>query len=230
MNPPLLYRTARRGTFGKRAEYAQGSFSDALFVYLDGDPEPESAAAVDERFRARPLVCLTEAWENHIHTRYPDAKAYTRYMMKPTSRFTVPEGRILPEGYRISRMDGAAFGLHPFGHGKNYLSYEAFRAEGAGAVAYRGSEIVAAASSFLSLEGEVELDVFTAEEHRGKGLAAACIAMMLQDCEERGITVHWDAQNEVSRHLAEKFGFEEETAYPVYWLPEKEEQNNGSEA
>ena len=44
-------------------------------------------------------------------------------------------------------------------------------------------------------------------------------AGMLQDCMRRGITVHWDAQNEVSRHLAEKFGFEAETAYSVYWIP-----------
>ncbi len=229
MNTPLLYRAARRGTFGKREEYAQGSISDALFVYLDGTPEPETAAEVDERFRVRPLVCLTDAWDRHVRTRYPDAKAYTRYMMKPANRFTIPEDRSLPEGYRIARMDEAAFSAHPFSHGENYLSYEAFRTEGAGAVVYRGGEIAASASSFLSLDGEAELDVSTAEDHRGKGLAAACIAMMLRDCEEREITVHWDAQNEVSRHLAEKFGFEEETAYKVYWLPEKEEENNGSE-
>jgi len=36
---------------------------------------------------------------------------------------------------------------------------------------------------------------------------------------ERGITVHWDAQNDVSRHLAEKFGFETEEEYSVFWLP-----------
>lgn len=35
---------------------------------------------------------------------------------------------------------------------------------------------------------------------------------------ERGITVHWDVQNDVSRHMAEKFGFEAEKEYSVYWL------------
>ena len=44
---------------------------------------------------------------------------------------------------------------------------------------------------------------------------------MLEDCSERGITVHWDAQNEISRHLAETFGFERETEYSVYLQPEK---------
>ena len=115
-------------------------------------------------------------------------------------------------------MDEAAFEQHPFSHGENYPSFTAFQAEGSGAVVYDGNEIVAAASSFLSLEGEIELDVSTKEAHRGKGLAKACIARMLRDCMERGITVHWDAQNEVSRHLAEKFGFEAETKYSVYWV------------
>ena len=63
------------------------------------------------------------------------------------------------------------------------------------------------------------VDVSTLEVHRGKKLATACIARMLQDCMKRGITVHWDAQNDVSRHLAEKFGFMVDQEYSVYWLP-----------
>ena len=78
---------------------------------------------------------------------------------------------------------------------------------------------MAAASSFLSLNGEIELDVSTEESHRGKRLATACVARMLRDCVERGIMVHWDAQNDASRRLAQKFGFEIEAWYSVYWLP-----------
>lgn len=50
----------------------------------------------------------------------------------------------------------------------------------AGAVVYYGKEIVASASSFVSMNGEVELDVSTKEAHRGKNLATACVARMLQ--------------------------------------------------
>ena len=59
MNKPLLYQAAVRGVFGKREEYTRSSITDALFVYLDGEPEPESVARVDSHFRVRPLVCLT---------------------------------------------------------------------------------------------------------------------------------------------------------------------------
>ena len=218
MNMPLLYRAALQGAFGRREKFSRSSITDALFVYLDGEPEEESIGVVDSRFRNRPLVCLTKAWEEQIRARYPDAAVYRRTVMKPACRFAIPEDAELPEGYRLAVMDKAAFEQHPFSHGENYPSWAAFQAEGSGAVVYHGGEIVSAASSFLSLDGEIELDVFTKESHRGKNLAAACISRMLQDCMERGITVHWDAQNDISRHLAEKFGFEAETEYSVCWL------------
>ncbi len=170
-------------------------------------------------FRNRPLVCLTDAWETLIREQYPDAAIYRRTVMKPACRFIIPEIPELPEGYRLADMDEAAFEQHPFSHGEHYSGWAAFQAEGSGATAYYGEKIVAAASYFLSMKNEIELDVSTQEDHRGKKLATACIARMLQDCMKRGITAHWDAQNEVSRHLAEKFGFEAEQEYSVYWLP-----------
>ena len=125
----------------------------------------------------------------------------------------------IPDGFRAALFDEKAFDLHPFSHGENYPSYAAFQEHGAGAVVWYNGKIVASASSFLSLNNEVELDVSTEEAYRGKGLASQCISLMLQDCARRGITVHWDAQNEISRHLAEKFGFEMELCYSVYFLP-----------
>ncbi len=83
MNRPLLYRAAVQGVFGKREEYTRSSITDALFVYLDGKPEPESAARVDTHFRVRPLVCLTEEWEEQIRARYPETAIYRRTMMRP---------------------------------------------------------------------------------------------------------------------------------------------------
>jgi len=221
MNKPLLYRAVQQGIFGIRELFSRGSITDALFVYLDGVPEAESIAEVFEHFRNRPLLCLTKEWEAQIKAQYPDAKIYRRTMMKPTCRFTIPDNIEIPEGYRLTGMDEAAFEQHPFSHGENYSCWADFKEEGAGAVVYFGSEIVASASSFLSMNGEIELDVSTKEAHRGKKLATVCVARMLQDCMERGITVHWDAQNDVSRYLAEKFGFEVETEYLVYWVLQK---------
>ena len=217
----LLYRAAWEGIYGTHIVCGTAEFTDALFVYLDGKPDPESAAVLEKSYTGRPWVCLTEDWETHVRERYPGINVYTRYRMKPAAGFSLPEEKPLPGGCTLSRMDEAAFMEHPFSHGCNYATYADFSRLGSGAVVRRGGEIVSSASSFLSLEGEVEMDVSTKPDWRGKGLAAACIREMLLDCMERKLTVHWDAQNETSRHLAEKFGFEQDEAYRVYCLPKK---------
>lgn len=211
----LLYRAAQEGVFGSLTRFERGSIADALFVYLDGEPEPESVEALEAGYLSRPWVCLSDAWEGLVRERFPQARVYVRTRMKPGRRFCFPEGKPLPEGCRLAAMDEAAFNAHPFGHGANYPSYGAFQADGSGAVIWREGEIVASASSFLSLDGEVELDVSTAKDFSGQGLATACAAAMLRDCMARGITVHWDAQNAASRRLAEKFGFAADREYPV---------------
>ncbi|MBR3241413.1 MAG: GNAT family N-acetyltransferase, partial [Parasporobacterium sp.] len=182
MNMYFLYRAARQGVFGKCEQFSRSSITDALFIYLDGEPEPESIDRVDLYFRNRPLVCLTKGWEEQIKAQYPDAAIYRRTMMKPACRFIIPKKLELPESYRLAGMDETAFERHPFSHGKNYSGWAAFQAEGSGAVVYYDGEIVAAASAFLNVNNEVELDVSTLEDHRGKKLATACVARMLQDC------------------------------------------------
>lgn len=217
----LLYQAALQGVFGKRMEYERSSITDALFVYLDGEPEAKTIEEVAKHFQGRPLVCLTKAWKEQIETQYPDAAIYHRYLMKPADQFVIPEDVEIPKDYRITLMDEVAFKKHPFSHGVNYFSWDDFERNGIGAVVLYKGEIVASASSFISLNGEVELDVSTKESHRGKKLAEACISYMLQDCMERGLIVHWDAQNDISLHLAQKFGFELETEYLVYWIEEE---------
>ena len=202
---PLLYQAACNGVYGRRYEFDGGSITDALFVYLDGMPSLESVRAVDEDYRNRPLVCLSDVWESYIKKNYPHARTFQRYMMKPSCRFKFGGTICIPDGLRVAAFDEKAFALHPFSHGKNYPSYEAFRQHGVGAVVWEGDKIVASAASFISLNNEVEVDVSTEETYRGRGLATACVSFMLQDCAQRGMIVHWDAQNETSRHLAEKF-------------------------
>ena len=216
----LIFRAAQAGLYGKTFSFSQGSITDALFVFLNGKPEEESLAALERQFMARPWVCLTEAWEKSIKSHFQNLQIFTRYMMKPQSSFPFPLLEPLPKEYQLEVMNEVAFNQHPFGHGENYSSYSQFAAEGAGAVVCKNGEIVASASSFLSLKGELELDVSTKEEHRVLGLATACISKMLEQCMNKGFTVHWDAQNETSKHLAQKFGFEVEEEYCVFYKTE----------
>lgn len=216
----LIFRAAKNGIYGKTFSFSQGSITDALFVFLDGKPEEESLAALEAHFMARPWVCLTGDWEESIKSHFQNLQIFTRYMMKPRNSFTFPLMQSLPKEYHIELMDEAAFNQHPFGHGENYSSFSQFATEGAGAVVWKNGEIAASASSFLSMNGEIELDVSTKEEHRGLGLATLCLSKMLEECMNKGFTVHWDAQNETSKHLAQKFGFEVGEEYRVYYKSE----------
>ena len=170
----LLYRAAQEGAFGRVTRFERGGITDALFVYLDGEPEPESAQALAAGYLARPWVCLTGAWESRIRERFQRAQVYVRTLMRPARRFSLPEQGPLPEGCRLAAMDEAAFNAHPFGHGANYPSYEAFQADGSGAVVRRDGEIVASASSFISgvggLSGAASVSDASSGTGRGSGM------------------------------------------------------------
>lgn len=216
---PLLYQAAKAGIYGKCYVYPEGSITDAMFVFLDGLPSPESIDAVANSYRMRAIVCLSDEWEAHIKDTFPNVHVLKRYMMNPARDFDFNCRTDVPDGFEATLFDEQAFELHPFSHGEYYKSFSEFQKLGAGAVVRHAGKIVASASSFISCNNEVELDVSTDEAYRGKGLASACIALMLKDCTQKGLTVHWDAQNDTSLHLAEKFGFELDCCYDVYVIP-----------
>ncbi len=220
---PLLYRAAYSGVWGQRSHMKGGAITDALFVYLEGVPEPESIQALCHSFTNRPLVCMSEAWETYIHTHYPTAACVQRYLMAHRKEFELGTDCGLPAGFEVRSFDESIFSQHPFSHGANYSSFDDFQRNGSGAAVLYGNQIVSSASSFLSDRGEVELDVSTDAAFRRMGLATACVRQMLYDCQTRGITVHWDAQNKESRHLAEKFGFQIQKTYPVYIITDSTE-------
>ena len=124
----------------------------------------------------------------------------------------------LPEGYILTPFTPAIFEAHPFGQGGNYAGFEDFSERGAGATVLYNGQVVAAASSFLTFEDQVELDLFTDPGHRKRGLADYCTAEMMRRCSRKGLTIHWDAQNRMSAELAKGHGFRPLTEYAVYCL------------
>lgn len=200
------------GAFGRFEHIGSSTVSYALFTYLEGDV---CDAVLDKtELSGKHLVCLTKPWAERLEKM--GLRTYTRWYMQPQEAYCaeVPAG--LPKGYTLHPFDEAAFEEKPFGHGAQYCNYADFAARGAGYVVRFEGKIVAAASSFLSYGREVELDISTEEAHRRKGLAYACAAAMLKDCVQRGITVNWDAQNEVSLNLALKLGYTLKCEYEVF--------------
>lgn len=221
MEYPLLLSACRAGAFGARHPYPGGCLYEAGFIYLEGEPDAALPGALRERWPNRMFVCLSEAWEKALLEAYPDLFRTRRYQMAyipDAAKAQALKACIhrLPPEYRLVPFDEDIFARQPFGHGRNYPDYAAFRQYGAGFAVRRANDIVSVASSFLSHQGAVELDVFTLPGHRKKGLGIACCAEMLLDCQRRDIAVHWDAQNIASRSMAERLGYALEKEYDAY--------------
>ncbi len=135
--------------------------------------------------------------------------------MEPMCRCSEKVLLPLSDGFALMPFDAEVFLCHPFGHGQNYPDYDGFSKRGSGFVIRYGNDVVSSASSFLTFENEIELDVSTLEPYRRRGLADHCVAALLNDCAERGILVHWDAQNAASAELALSHGFRKEAEYTV---------------
>ena len=217
----LLLKCCRANAFGTHADYPGGSVDSALFTYLSGAPDAAFFAAHPELFFGQYLVCMSGEWERFLRAQPSLDTVLARRMMRPLCAASPKALRPLPEGYRLSPFDKAAFAQRPFGHGGNYADYAEFARYGSGAVVWYRDGIVASASSFITLGSEVELDVSTDERHRRKGLADHCVASMLEDCAARGLWVHWDAQNTASARMAQSHGFAPEQDYAVYLLKEQ---------
>ena len=199
-NPPLLLRAVRAGAHGQRVQFTDTLVFDAGFIYLDGTPDADARTALYSRWGNRMFIPLTQAWEQELEQWNPQLVHTRRFQMQagPADEAALAAYTArLPAGYALREFD-------------------AFARDAAGTVVWKVGEIVASDSSFITFSKETELDVFTLVPHRRHGLALACCAQMLLQCTRRGITMHWDAQNGASRALAEKLGFELETAYMAY--------------
>ena len=214
---PLLLTACQEGSFGAAFNYPGGCVYKALFTYLSGKPDEPLFSAHPELFYDSWLVCMSPEWEDYVR-KLPTQAVFRREVMEPLCAESVKQLKPLPEGYSSTPFTPAIFEAHPFGHGENYADFGEFSEKGAGAAVLYNGQVVAAASSFLTFEDQVELDLCTDPGHRKRGLADHCTAEVMRQCSRKKLTIHWDAQNRMSAELANGHGFRLLTEYAVYCL------------
>lgn len=215
-SPPLLWKACKSGVYGNRFDYPGGSVYQSLFMYLNGVPDRFFFENNPDLFFGTYLVCMSDEWEKFILGLPNEKFRMSRWLMSsPEQTFVFPEPPSLGGEYKLGLFDDSAYYAHPFGHAANYEDYSSFEANGVGAVVRLGDEIVASASSFISFERMAEIDISTLPQHRRRGLAEACLGLLLEQCKSKAIEPHWDAQNFPSRKLAEKYGFNVFREYAV---------------
>ncbi len=132
----------------------------------------------------------------------------------------------LPVGFHIQKMDTGLTsqlmqeeGRFSGDHLLNYASQEDFLARGFGFCVLEGERIVSVASTFVTCQKGIEIQINTRESHRGKGLGTAVAAAIMLHSLERGLDPSWDAANEISVGLAVKLGYTLQGTYQMYFLP-----------
>lgn len=97
-------------------------------------------------------------------------------------------------------------------------SVERFLALGSGFCMADNGQVICEATAIFQSATMSEIDIFTAEAYRGKGLAKQLAIAFIDHCLDQQRTPHWDCdrENDGSMRLAEKRGFQRQQQYNVY--------------
>ena len=195
------------------------------FTFLAGRPDPSLLA----RAPGPILVPRTEDWNEVIEAVFGErAVKELRYAVKKEPD-VFDRQRLeqfisaLPAGYTLRLIDEP---LVPVLLGEAWSkdfcaafdSPEDCCRRGVGVAAMYEGVPVAGAGSYCVYRRGIEVEIDTREDHRRRGLAAACGARLILECLDRGLYPSWDAIDLRSVALAEKLGYHRREPYTTYWL------------
>ncbi len=109
-------------------------------------------------------------------------------------------------------------------------SPEAFVHRGLAYCIKEGEKVVCVVAAAMPIfDDEYEIQVLTDDDpkYRRKGFATIASAALLKESLERGLTPHWDADNEISAKLALKLGFTEPKHYNAFICTDVQSSKNG---
>lgn len=145
--------------------------------------------------------------ERHAYV-FPQAHSYVHvphpgYRVERTNEQVINASRAFPPSYYEAYWGRAA----------------CFLSKGIGVAILDGENVVSECVSIFSSEDRVEIDIWTEEACRGKGLAQLAGQHMIRSCLENKRTPHWDCDvhHLASIKLAEKLGFQRTKTYRVFY-------------
>jgi len=97
-----------------------------------------------------------------------------------------------------------------------YHSAKDYAERGLGYCIFFGDELVSGASSCMSCDNGIEIQIDTKKSFQRRGLATVCAAKLVLECLDRNIYPRWDADCKESLALAEKLGYVFDCEYDAY--------------
>jgi len=217
-------------------EVVLGQITVGDFTFMAGDVLKADREAAAELIGTRPagfertllfMVPENESWNELIEEVYgEDCQKITRYAIKKEPGIFDREklekmARQLPAGYCVVPMDEALYETAKSQEWSKdfcaqYDTWEKYEKFGMGFMAVYSGELVGGVSSYSHYKEGIEIEIVTREDHRRKGLAAACAAHIILACMDRGLYASWDAATQISVALAEKLGYHFDREYTAY--------------
>lgn len=127
----------------------------------------------------------------------------------------------LPQQYKLKRIDKElAFKVMQErwcdGMVINFKGINDYLENGLGFCILEDDKIVAGASSYIRFNGGIEVEIDTRPDYRKQGLATIVGAYLIHYCLEHNLVPHWDAENDYSIRIAEKFGYTIDRIYEAF--------------
>ena len=103
-----------------------------------------------------------------------------------------------------------------------YDTPEKLYQNGIGFCALHGSAVASVAIAYTNSHQGIEIQIYTNDQHKQKGLATCTSATLVAHCLENGIDPHWSAANAISANLAQKLGYIKNDQYEaIVYRPHK---------
>ncbi|MFX1254402.1 MAG: GNAT family N-acetyltransferase [Promethearchaeota archaeon] len=211
-------------------------FSFATFLYLAGTHDKKIAHKILETLPSRTIIIVNDQnWFESIERFYGSKEGIDfRYVERTNfSNASLSLEHLqslkkpLPEGFDLEKVDKKTAENLPFILKGNILAYfgtaDNFIERGVGFCVKEGDKPVSMASSGFPFKNSLEIDIVTVDDpkYRRKGLATAASIALIEHCMEKGISAHWDAQNEPSIRLATKLGFTSPEKWKLFYFWKK---------
>ncbi|HUU77736.1 MAG TPA: GNAT family N-acetyltransferase [candidate division Zixibacteria bacterium] len=228
----ILTKTVLNDRLGKvLADYIDDPkvalLSYKVFEIIAGDHEIEAAIELLKYVTEnRLLIFPNEEWtkiasEKLDLTPYPRIKFSSEKLSIKHIEMLLE--RDLPDGFSLQKIDiETVYNFNPKlspAFLPFFESPEAMVNRGLGFCIKEEEKVICVAAAGMPIyDDEFEVQVFTDDEpkYRRKGFATIASAALIKESLEKGITPHWDADNEISARLALKLGFTDPIHYNAY--------------
>ena len=204
-----------------------GLIVSAEYCFFGGDTDlPEAVELASSLFETTPLDQMIAIYPDQQTGWLDLLMSLTQFRPASLPRFGIVQrdytfdmeklqaiAASVPEGMKLVRFDEELYRQAMSEHWsmafcEAFASAEDYLSQGFGYAVTENGRLVSGASTMTVYEGGTETQVATRKGYEGRGLALACSAAFIMECDRKGMRPCWDAANEASLHMAQKLGYE----------------------